>query len=500
MDRRAFLGASASLAGVSSIPHLTGCNQVQASAERLVVEPSAIRLFDSQPGPTKVWTYNGQVAGPTLRMRQGEMYALDLFNKIGQPTSLHWHGLRVPFEMDGVGSITQNGISPGQSFRYAFAPPDAGLFWYHPHMNSEEQVAKGMFGLILIEERNPPPVDREVVWSLYDWGLDDDYQVPGKKAFQIWRGEEVYAKHSAITTDGQAAPDLEMRRGERVRLRIANTSGNRRYALKFEGHNPWVIAWDSNGVIPYQLGDQPLIIGTGARVDLILDGTGEVGQVFEILDLFNRDFEPVPPWESPEQTAARAAERVTRIRYLDTPAVRPLSELPPPTAPIANPIPVPDLSAAELIEIELGQSMIPVREIPKIGPMAAVLAEEHGVSMDTEVGLWTMNGEVLLEDLETYNCIDPVPAFECKIGRTYKVRFKNATHVDHPMHLHGHTFQMISRNGLAYDRVFMRDTFTLFADETVEIAFVADNIGDWMIHCHRGMHQHGGMMSTFRVT
>ena len=499
MDRRKFIAAGASLVGGLSLPSCGQRARLTENLTRLTAEPVSLRVFSDQMKHTDAWGYNGAVAGPMLHMRRGETTRLLFENKILQPTSIHWHGLRIPFEMDGVGSITQPGIVPGESFLYEFSPPDAGLFWYHPHMNSEEQMSRGMFGLILVEEENPPPADREVIWSLYDWGLNSDYQVPEKKAFQLWRGITNYRSHTKLTTDGMGAPDILMREGERVRLRIANTSSVRRYALNFEGHNPWIIAWDSNAVEPYRVGDGPLIIGTGARVDLMLDGTGKAGETFAIQDVFNSRYEPIPPWETPEETAARKPEHLCNIVYRDEPALRKVSELGPATAPILNHIPEPDLASAIPIDIEMSNLAMPIRDLPGIGPLASVFAKRDGISPDEVVTLWAMNGEVLLEDLESYNCVDPSPMFACKLGHSYLLRFKNTTNVDHPMHLHGHTFKMIRRNGEPFAGDVYRDTFTLFAGETIEIAFLADNPGEWMIHCHRGMHQHSGMMSLFTV-
>lgn len=490
----------AAMAGGLSLPACGPRFSLEAEVERLTVEPTLLKVFSDQTKLTEAWGYNGSVAGPMLRMRRGEKTRLLFENNISQPTSIHWHGLRIPFEMDGVGSITQPGVASGESFMYEFSPPDAGLFWYHPHMNSEEQMSRGMFGLISVEEDNPPPADREIIWSLYDWGLNSDYQVPEKKAFQLWRGTGNYKPHTKLTTDGLSVSDIALRVGERVRLRIANTSSIRRYALQFEGHNPWVIAWDSNAVEPYRLDDKPLIIGTGARVDLMLDGTGEVGKSFAIQDIFNMKYEPIPPWETPEETAARAPEHVCNIVYRDEPALRRVSELGPAQAPVLNHIPEPDLSTAVPIDIEMSNRAMPIRDIPGIGPLASVFAKRDGISPDENVTLWTMNGKVLLEDLESYNCVDPNPMFACKLGRSYLLRFTNATKVDHPMHLHGHTFKMIRRNGKPYLGNIYRDTFTLFAGDTIEVAFLADNPGDWMIHCHRGMHQHSGMMSLFTVS
>ncbi len=481
------------LSGGASLVCATACERstlkTSGNPARLTAQSGTLSPFASQRDATAVWTYNGQVSGPLLRMKRDEPIKLKFENTLRQPTSVHWHGLRIPNSMDGVGSITQPGVNSGDFFDYEFAAPDSGLFWYHPHMNSEKQIAKGMFGAIVVEDENPPIVDREIVWTLFDWGLDEAYQIPTDRAFQLWRGFHQYDPHRKITTNGIDAPPVALTRGERIRLRIVNTSSNRRYALKFDGHAPWIIAWDGNAVTPYSANHEPVMIANGERVDLIIDGVGSPGQAYRIYDVFDKYYDDTAPELD-----------VTTINYREAPARRKLSDLPPATAPGANHIPEPDLANAIPIDIVLDQQLYDIGDIPSIGATAQLIAEAQGIKPGTKVPVWSMNGKPMFEDLREYFCIDPTPLFECTLGKTYILRYINKTPTDHPMHLHGHTFLMLRRNGVPYPRRMLRDTFMIMKDETVEIAFVADNIGDWMMHCHRGLHSHGGMMTTFHVS
>jgi len=125
----------------------------------------------TRPPATAVWAYNGTVPGPEIRVRQGERVRVAVENRLVEETTVHFHGIRLPNAMDGVPHLTQEPIRPGNTFVYEFDLPDAGTYWYHPHTNSAEQVWRGLSGPLIIEEREPIRVDRDVVWFLSDWRL-----------------------------------------------------------------------------------------------------------------------------------------------------------------------------------------------------------------------------------------------------------------------------------------------------------------------------------------
>src|SRR5258708_4048565 len=146
-----------------------------AGAYPILARPNGIvRTFDLVAAPADVtfgdgrrlhvWAYNGTVPGPTLRVRLGETLRVRFTNRLPQPTTIHWHGVRVPNAMDGVPGVTQPAIQPGESFVYEFTPKDAGTFWFHPHLRSSEQIERGLFGVLVVEDRLPRPYSRDVVW------------------------------------------------------------------------------------------------------------------------------------------------------------------------------------------------------------------------------------------------------------------------------------------------------------------------------------------------
>jgi len=122
----------------------------------LKAQPSTATILGGQWGDTPVWAYNGQVPGSLLRAKQGERVRIHFENALDEPTTVHWHGLRIPINMDGVPDISQKPVQPGETFTYEFTVPDAGTFWYHPHVNTSEQTARGLSGIFIVEEKIPP--------------------------------------------------------------------------------------------------------------------------------------------------------------------------------------------------------------------------------------------------------------------------------------------------------------------------------------------------------
>src|SRR3990170_4334932 len=168
IDRREFLGAGAALAGLAALPSLAGGQE-----RTLRARVSRASLVGAAHPQTEVWTYDGAVPGPELRFRQGERLRVELENLLPGDTTVHWHGVRVPNGMDGVPGLTQPPIKAnGGRFVYEFALPDAGTYWYHPHLDSSNQVGRGVYAPLIVEEPEPPRVDRDVVWMLGDWRLD----------------------------------------------------------------------------------------------------------------------------------------------------------------------------------------------------------------------------------------------------------------------------------------------------------------------------------------
>ena len=197
-------------------------------------------------------------------------------NRLEEETTVHWHGLRVPNAMDGVPHLTQPPIAPGATFVYAFDLPDAGTYWYHPHQRSFEQVGRGLYGPLIVEEREPIRVDRDVTWVLDDWRLLPDAQISGDF------GGFMDASHNGrvgntVTVNGRVPEIFPVRAGERLRLRLINAANARIFGLEFHGHRPRMIALDGQPVEPHEPEGGRVVLGPAMRADLVLDMSGRPG-------------------------------------------------------------------------------------------------------------------------------------------------------------------------------------------------------------------------------
>ena len=224
--------ASALLAGAPPMRQSAGAS----GNLKLTAAPSTVPLVGDGYPSTEVWAFNGTTPGPVIRKRQGERLEIDVTNQLPEPTTVHWHGLRVPVGMDGVPYVSQPPIAPGETFRYGFDLEDAGTFWYHPHINSSEQVGRGLYGALIVEEEDAPAIDRELLWVLDDWRLDPEAKIAPF-------GNMHDASHAgrignSATINGRIREAEAVRSGERIRFRLINAANARVFGLDFETSIP----------------------------------------------------------------------------------------------------------------------------------------------------------------------------------------------------------------------------------------------------------------------
>jgi FtsP/CotA-like multicopper oxidase with cupredoxin domain len=464
LSRREWLRGAAGLA--LTLPLAEHARAADAEARRLVAGPARVPLRGAAAPQTDVWAYDGQVPGPSLRLRQGRRVRIEVENRLDQETTVHWHGIRLPIGMDGVPRISQRPIAPGETFTYAFTPPDAGTFWYHPHINSLEQLGRGLSGPLIVEEAQPLPVDRDVVWALSDWRLRSD----GELAAGF--GNPMEAAMSGrignlVTLNGIAGSDQIVHAGERIRLRLINASPARIMALRIDGHRPVIVAFDGQPCDPHEPEDGRLLLGPAMRIDVILDMTGAPGARLAVTDDFYPDL----------------AYDLTRLAYSGTPADSVRTGEPIPRLP-HNPLPEPDLKTAIRHELSLQGGMMGGGMLTGMGGMSGMSG-----------AAWAINGKAMVGD----GAAGMPPLLTLKRMQSYVLSFINETAWWHPMHLHGHSFEILRRNGVEVPFRQWGDTVLLAPKDRVECAFVADNPGDWMLHCHVMDHQMTGLMTILRV-
>ncbi|WP_157015367.1 multicopper oxidase family protein [Mesorhizobium xinjiangense] len=482
LTRRTFLTSATAGAAVSLLAPPTFSAASPAAREyKLRCAPAPVRLVPEPWAETQAWTYNDAVPGPEIRVRQGERLRVTVENGLAEETTVHWHGMRVHNAMDGVPHLTQTPIAPGETFVYEYDAVDAGTFWYHPHQCSFEQVGRGLYGPLIVEEAEPIRVDRDVTWVLDDWRLtkagaiSDDF---GGRHDMMHSGRI----GNTVTINGRVPETFAVRKGERLRLRLINAANARVFALDFADLEPVIVALDGQPVAPHAPDGGQVVLGSAMRVDLVVDLTGKPGSRVSVVDRFYEGLE----------------YRLVDLAYDDAP----LRERAPdwPMDLPANPLAEPDMDNAMRHEVTFNGGMMGQMVMQQLGGsmggegagggmmgnMRSMMNMMHGDD------IWFINGMAAQGHI-----LDPMLTLER--GATHVLAMTNATAWHHPIHLHGHSFRVISRNGQPTRYREWQDTVLMAPRETAEIAFVADNPGDWMFHCHILEHQASGMMGVIRV-
>lgn len=456
--RRQFHQSVLSAAAAAALPSVAGAE----TAPLLRARTGSARLAPAEYPETRIWGYDGAVPGPILRAQQGQRISRVFQNDLPQASSVHWHGIRIDNAMDGVPGMTQAAVEPGAAFLYDFVLPDAGTYWYHPHNRTYEQMARGLYGALIVDEATgAPEVDLDEVLLLDDWRLSDDAQIAeGFGNMRDWSHAGRIGNWITVNGDGgwsRAVPRLA-----RMRLRLVNTANARIFTLAARGLEGWVVALDGMPLeAPQPLAE--LTLAPAQRADIIVDVVAGEGEEAFLVS-FERD-----------GGYAIAAFRVTRAAR-ETRMTAP-DALPP------NPVPA-------LGPLESARRADLLMEGGAMGGMAGAMMGGQMMEMREMIAagkVWAFNGMADMGD---------TPLIEANRGETVRIAMTNDTRWQHGMHLHGHHFRQIGRDGALGP---LRDTLLMDRGETAEIAFVADNPGDWLLHCHMLEHSAGGMMTWLRV-
>jgi len=420
-----------------------------------------VRTFDVTAAPTEipfpggrtlqVWAYNGQVPGPTLRVRLGETLRVNFTNRLPQETTIHWHGVRVPNAMDGVPHATQPPVQPGDTFVYEFTPKDAGTFWFHPHVRSSEQVERGLYGVLIVEDADPPPYTKDVVWVIDDWLLDENGQI--RPQFNT-RHDLAHDGRwgNVITVNARTNEVLRVRPGERVRLRLLNSSNGRVVLPDFAGLDAQLVASDGMYLRePRSAAGHEL--APGNRADLDISFTQSVSGPIGVFDRFY------------PQRPNHLADVVVEGEPIETPAFP-----------------------------------SPARAHVPVWASALDVPEEHAFKLNARSGgpfgiEWTIDDRAFEGHAAEHRA-----GLTLARGRFYRLRFINESARLHPIHLHGVFFRLLARNGARVDEPFFRDTVLIHGRESIDVGVVPSDAGSWMMHCHILEHAEAGMMTMIDVT
>ena len=435
MNRRDFLLALAATA----LAPATGW--AAPSAMRLKAEPVTARLLPDGQGVTRMLGFNGSTPGPEIRVRQGDRVAVTFENGIDRDSAVHWHGIHIDNAMDGVPGLTQSAVKPGETFDYVFDMPYAGTYWYHSHERSWEQVAMGLYGPLIVEERDPPRVDHDITVVLDDWRLTRSGELEAN-----FGNRHDFSHDGRLGNFARALPSREaVRRGDRVRLRLINAATARIFQVKIGGGAGRIVAHDGMPLAaPEPLGE--LELAPAQRTDVILDVAATVTFSF----LTRRE-----PYE-----LGKIAVQGANPAPIDAPV-----------APLSSPdIPAPDRKKARRLTLAM-----------QGGAMS-------GMGMMRGSGnFWAFNGHSGLPDA-------PWQRFER--GETALITMRNDTAFPHGIHIHGHHFHELGEDGAPGH---YRDTTLVDPRRRRDVLCVFDNPGKWLIHCHTLAHQASGMKTWVEV-
>lgn len=379
----------------------------------------------------KGYTLNGRTPGPTITAVQGQLIEVTLTNaSVSDGVSLHWHGVDVPNAMDGVAGVTQDAVAVGATFVYRFVADQAGTFWYHSHQVSDEQVAGGLLGPLVVL---PPSA--------------------GSSVDPPARGDVVALAHTyngVRTINGRAGDQrVAARPGERVRVRVINTDNGPVDVWASSSYR--VLAVDGSNLRgPTPVRDKSIVVTSGGRADLEIvapaDGSAARLQIARATALL------VGPAQEAGAGTGPAAQPVDRLDLLS----------------YGSPTPAPF------------DTRRPDRSFDY------VIGRRPGFVRGRPGLWWSVNGHLYPN----------VPMYVVREGDVVVMRIHNKSNDVHPMHLHGHHALVLARNGVpSTGSPWVVDSLNVLKDESYDVAFVADNPGLWMDHCHNLKHAAEGMVA-----
>ena len=456
---------------------------VDGTSLTITAQPSNLEVTNGVVLP--VWTFNNSVPGPQIRVKVGDTVKIKLENEVPEPVSIHWHGYPVPNGMDGIPGVTQDAVVPGKSFIYEFKATVPGTYWYHSHQDSVNQVDKGLYGSLIVEDPKEQ-VDRDYTLVLDEWistgkmnteranenqsnnqsdmsGMDHSKMNMSKSGMSgmdhgtMSMGGHDMSMYDLFTMNGKsgdAIVPLMVKQGEKVRIRLIN-AGYLSHQMHLQGHEFKVIAMDGQPVnSPAVIQDQVISIAPGERYDLefIADNPGTW-----LLDEHSkedraRNMRAVIQYEGFTKQAAKS-DALETLPHFNLAAYGKMAE------------------TAFTLDQKYDQQVL--------------------MNLNTEMRngemVYTINGKVFPDT-------DKIKVAK---GDKVMVTFVNQSPTDdHPMHLHGHFFQVLSRNGQPLQgSPVVKDTLNVKPGEQYVIAFEADNPGDWMFHCHDLHHASAGMVT-----
>jgi FtsP/CotA-like multicopper oxidase with cupredoxin domain len=449
-----------------------------------------------------MYAFNGQYPGPLIEAVRGSEITVVFTNRLPHPTTVHWHGIRLDHRSDGVPDLSQPAVPPGGEFTYRLRFPDAGIYWYHPHVREDIQQELGLYGNLLVRSgagEEYGPANREAVLMLDDILIGDDGLVPlGSESpthALMGRFGETFL------VNGEPGYRLNVERGEVVRFYLTNAANTRTFNLSFPGARMKVVASD---VGPYAREEwvESIVLAPAERyvVHVRFDRPGTIALVNRVrgLDhLYGKFFPEVDTLGTVEVARGRIERDLGRsfaaLRH-DTAAAAEMERFRRAAAGAPE--------KALVLTLET-QGLAPVTQ--RLMQLDSIYFAPMEWSGTMPMMNWASTGRQVRWIIR-----DPATGREnmdvdwrLRRGRPVRIRLVNQRRsfhaMQHPIHLHGQRFLVLSVNGLRNENLVWKDTVLLPAGSAVDILLDPSNPGQWMLHCHIAEHLSAGMMMGFTV-
>ena len=468
-----------------------------ANGDTLRLESGLVRRTIN--GKTVVmYGFNGQHPGPLIDVARGATIVVQFRNGIDQPSAIHWHGVRLDNRYDGVPGVTQDAVAPGATFTYVVRFPDAGIYWYHPHVREDVQQDLGLYGNILVRPRGEKPahVNREQVLMLDDLLVGEH----GLAAYGADSPTHALMGRfgNVMLVNGEPRYSLDVARGEVVRFYLTNVSNARLFNLSFAGARMKVVASDV-GRFEREEWVSSVVLAPAERyvvdVQFVRPGRAAMVSRIQALDHMFGTFAPVVDTLGIVQVANRRVAPNYGARFAD---LRADSAMAAELAPLRSRFDGPPDHSLVLTMRTNGLPAIVANML--IGINAAVewndgMPMMNWIATAKEVAWVLRDPDTGKENMD----VD----WHFRAGEIVKIRVSNdpsSSHaMDHPLHLHGQRFLVVSRDGVPATNLVWKDTAIIPTGETVDLLVDMANPGRWMIHCHIAEHLGAGMMGVFTV-
>ena len=462
INRRNFLRGAGAAGITGLIPGVNGSQNFNVR-RNIIASSGHSMLMDSGNRLTDLWLYNGSLPGPEIRIKEGMLLEVHFQNKLEVPTTIHWHGVKVPNAMDGVAGLTQPAVEPGETFSYKFEISDPGTYWYHAHTMGWEQVARGLYGPLIVEGAKDFRVDHDVTMMIDDWRLDKNGQIDEASMGSLHDWAHRGRLGNWLTVNGKSHFKQPVKINSRIRLRLINSCNARILKMLLTGGVGLQVSLDGNPCNFKTVSNFEL--APAQRIDLMLD----VGTKPLLLhDLSSRGKVLAGTIEPNFKIGEGLVEK-------NTPESAPQEGIPE--------------SIDDAIRVKVHMQGGAMGNLSK----ARFNGEEYSLRhlARAEKKVWAFNGVVGVYDHQL--C-------EVPLGKMVILEMFNDTTWPHAMHLHGHDFwiRTLKRASGKHSSV-KRDTYLMDPNEKAELIFLADNPGQWLLHCHMLEHMASGMGAVISV-